>query len=66
MGGESIIRLVNVDGAEIKNTETKAIAAAFVRVEGKGSKNIRLSKNKSGCKKEMELASEVRPGMVLN
>ena len=65
-GGESIIRLVNVDGAAIKNTETKATAATFVKVEGNASKSIRLFNNKSACKKQIELASDVRPNVVLN
>jgi hypothetical protein len=55
---------VNVEGAEIKNTESKARASAFVRVEGNASKNIRLDKNRSQSKKEMELAPDVNPDVV--
>jgi polygalacturonase len=62
-GAESIIRFVNVDGAKIKNTETKASANAFVKVEGSSSKNIRLDKNKSQIKKEVELASDVNSAL---
>jgi hypothetical protein len=64
-GAESIIRLVNVEGAEIKNNEAKANANAFVRVEGSKSKSIRLDRNKSKSKKEIELASDVNPGVVV-
>jgi hypothetical protein len=63
-GGESIIRLINVEGAEIKNNEAKANANAFVRVEGSKSKSIRLDHNKSKSKKEIELAPDVNPGVV--
>jgi hypothetical protein len=63
-GAESIIRLVNVDGAKIKNINTKASANAFVRVEGSDSKKIKLSDNKSQSKKEIELASDVNADVV--
>jgi hypothetical protein len=63
-GAESIIRLVNVDGAKIKNINTKASANAFVRVEGNNSKKIKLSDNKSQSKKEIELASDVNADVV--
>lgn len=64
-GGESIIRLVNIEGAEIKSVETKANADAFIRVEGSKSKSIRLDRNKSKSKKEVALASDVNPGVVI-
>jgi hypothetical protein len=64
-GAESIIRLVNVEGDKIKDTETKANANAFLKVEGSSSKTIRLHKNKSRSKKEVELASNVNPDVVL-
>jgi len=63
--GESIIRLVNVDGAKIKDVHTKAIGNTFVKVEGSKSKKIKLSNNKSKCSKEIELATDVNPGVVL-
>lgn len=64
-GAESIIRLVNLEGAEIKNNETKANANGFVSVEGSKSKSIRLEHNKSKSKKEIELAPDVNPGVVI-
>jgi hypothetical protein len=64
-GAQSLIRLMNVDGAKIKGIETKANANAFVRVEGVNSKNIKLSKNKSQSKKEIELAADVNADTVL-
>jgi hypothetical protein len=64
-GGASVIRMVNVEGAEIKNTATKAEAEAFVKVEGKSSKKIRLDKNSSKSKKEIELGPDVNPRIVL-
>lgn len=64
-GGASVIRLVSVAGAEIKNTATKAEAEAFVKVEGKSSKKIRLNKNSSKSKKEIELGPDVNPRVVL-
>jgi hypothetical protein len=63
-GAESIIRLVNVDGAKVKNINTRASANAFVRVEGSDSKKIKLSDNKSQSKKEIELASDVNADVV--
>jgi hypothetical protein len=59
-GGEAIIRMENVDGAVINKVKAKGSAQAFVRVEGKGSKNIKLSNNKTGgIKKTIETSSEV-------
>lgn len=45
-GAQAIIRLENVEGASISRTSASGPAAAFVRVEGSRSKDIRLSKNK--------------------
>jgi hypothetical protein len=62
---ESIIRLVNVDGAKIKGIQTKAKANCLVRAEGSQTKKIKLISNKSQSKKEIELASDVNPGVVI-
>ena len=52
---QAIIRLENVDGATISKMVAKGSAGAFVRVEGPGSKDIRLSKNKvSGMAQTIE------------
>jgi len=64
-GSESIISLVDVENAEIKSNETKASANAFVRVQGSKSKSVRLDNNKSKSKKQVELASDVNPAVVI-
>ena len=64
-GAKSVIRLVNVSGAVISNTQSKANANAFVFVEGTNSRNIKLSGNQSAAKKEIELAPEVNPDVVI-
>ena len=52
-GAQSIVRLENVDGAIITNTEAKGNAEAFVRVEGSDSKNVKLTGNKiKECKEK--------------
>jgi hypothetical protein len=59
-GGEAIMRLENVDGAVISKVNAKGSAQAFVRVEGKDSKNIKLTNNKTvGMKKNVETTPEV-------
>ncbi|RYG54901.1 MAG: hypothetical protein EOO01_00115 [Chitinophagaceae bacterium] len=65
-GGEAIMRLENVDGARINKVKAKGSADAFVRVEGKESRNIKLSKNKTpGIKKTMETSAEVKLDVAL-
>ncbi|RPD39888.1 glycoside hydrolase family 28 protein [Chitinophaga barathri] len=44
-GGESIIRLENVEGANISGVNAKGQATSFVKVEGEKSKNIKQGKN---------------------
>jgi hypothetical protein len=59
-GAESILRLENVQGANINKINVKASAAAFIRLEG-NSENVNLSKNKiSGIKKEIETIRETK------
>lgn len=54
-GAQSVIRLQNVQEAQIKEVEVKGSAQAFVRVEGSNSKDIHLSKNKiPGIKNKIE------------
>lgn len=45
-GAQAIVRLENVEGASISRNTASGPAAAFIRVEGNRSKDIRLSKNK--------------------
>jgi len=60
-GGEAIMRLENVEGAAITKINVKGSAQAFVRVEGKDSKKVKLSKNKTpGIKKTIETSAEVK------
>ena len=64
-GAQTVIRLENVDGANIHNNDAKAEAASFVRVEGAGSKNVRLTKNTIPVgTKSIELSADVQPGVV--
>jgi len=52
---ECIIRLENVDGVKVNNTDVKGSANAFVRVENHGDGSVQLSGNKiAGIKKEIE------------
>lgn len=44
-GAESIIRLENVEGADITAVTAKGRAASFVKVEGEKSRNIKQEKN---------------------
>jgi hypothetical protein len=60
-GAEAIIRLENVDGAKINKVDVKGSAQAFIRVEGKESKAIKLSKNKTkGIKKTIESSADAK------
>jgi polygalacturonase len=47
-GAETIVRLENVDGAAINNNNVQGEAQTFVKVEGAGSKDVRVGKNKMG------------------
>jgi hypothetical protein len=63
---QAIIRLEHVEGATISKTVAKGSAAAFVRVEGSRSKDIRLSKNKvSGATKTMEHAPDTKAAAAM-
>ena len=64
-GAQSVVRLVNVDGSIISQVETKSRADVFVRIEGTNSRNIKLAGNRSNSKKEIELAAEVSPEVVV-
>jgi hypothetical protein len=64
-GAKSVIRLINVSGAVISNTQTKSDADAFVFVEGSNSRNIKLSGIESATKKETELAAGLNPEVVI-
>jgi len=60
-GAQAIVRLENVDGAKINGLNVKGSAQTFVRIEGKESKNVKLSKNKTpGIKKAVETSAEVK------
>jgi polygalacturonase len=57
-GAQAILRLENVDGANISNVEAKGTADAFVRVEGGNSNSVKVSKaNTPGIKKQVEVAA---------
>lgn len=57
---EAIIRLENVDGALIKDNDIKGGAEAFVRIEGTGSKGIKLADNDiSAVKQKVVKSAEV-------
>jgi polygalacturonase len=57
-GAQAIIRLENVEGADIKDMDVKGTAQAFVRVEGANSKDVKVKKNKTpGIKKTVEMAT---------
>jgi hypothetical protein len=64
-GAEAVIRLENVNGAAISKVKASGSAGAFVRIEGTASKSIKLSRNKSKIKKEVELATGVDAGVLL-
>ena len=65
-GGESIIRLENVDRAQIKNVAAKGASKAFVRVEGANSRHIQVSKSTvSGSKKSLEFAANAGPAAAV-
>ena len=46
-GAETIVRLENIDGANITNNEVKGTAAVFVTVEGRNSKGVNVKNNKT-------------------
>jgi hypothetical protein len=57
---QSVIRLQNVQEAQINEVKVKGSAQAFVRVEGSNSKDIHLSKNKiPGIKQKIETVKAV-------
>jgi len=65
-GAEAIIRLENVADAKITEVKAGGGAAAFVRVEGAGSKRIKVSRNKvPGSWKTIELATSAPTSAVL-
>jgi polygalacturonase len=56
-GAQAIVRLENVDGANISNVEAKGTADAFVRVEGGNGNSVKVSKaNTPRIKKQVEVA----------
>jgi len=64
-GAQAIVRLENVDGAKINKMIVKGSAQAFVRVEGKESRNIKLAKNTTtGITKNIELAAGVNEANI--
>jgi polygalacturonase len=56
-GTEAIIRLENVAGAMISNNNVAGSADAFVKIEGSESKDVRLTKNRTGKIKPVESSS---------
>jgi hypothetical protein len=66
VGSQAVIRLENVDGAKLNEMTVPGSAQAFVRVEGKESKDIKLSKNKiKGINKAIDFSTEVKPGVAV-
>jgi hypothetical protein len=60
-GGESFIRLKNIDSILIKNNKAEGSAAAFVHVDGSKTASIKLDKNLTGeVKKEIEFADVLK------
>ena len=58
---ESVIRLENVSGAKIKKMNVRGSAASFVKVEGKDSRDIRLSGNRiKDIAHLLQLSNEVK------
>jgi len=55
-GAQAIIRLENVEKADISNNEAKGNAAAFVRIEGAGSKEVHVNNNTIGNIKPVDSA----------
>jgi hypothetical protein len=54
-GAQAVIRLENVNGANINNSTVQGSAAAFVRVESNGDSGVHLSGNRlPGIKKDIE------------
>ena len=65
-GAQAIMRLENVEGAQISNVEVKGKADAFVRIEGTGSKSVKVTKNKTpGIKKIVDSAADVKAGVAI-
>jgi polygalacturonase len=65
-GAQAIIRLENVQVANINNNEVKGEGNAFVRIEGENSEAVRISTNKtSGIKKTSESAPGVKAGAIV-
>ena len=63
---KSIIGFGAIIGAKISKVDVKGSAQAFVRVEGKGSSDIKLSKNKTkGIQKTIYKTPEVKADVVL-
>jgi hypothetical protein len=58
-----IIRFENVQHAVIRNNKVSGDAAAFVKIEGTGSKDIRVTNNKTGSVKK---AIEWPAGVAIN
>ncbi len=56
-GSEAIIRLENVADAVISNNIVLGNAECFVKIEGTESKNVKLTKNKTGKIKPVESSS---------
>ncbi len=66
-GAQAIIRLEDVAGATISANTVGGTAAAFVRVEGAGSKSIRLKANKlNAAIKKVETVTGAQPSVALN
>jgi hypothetical protein len=60
-GAQAIVRLENVDGADIKKIEASGNADALVRVEGGDSKTVKVSNTKTpGIKKQVEVTGPTR------
>jgi polygalacturonase len=60
-GAQAIIRLENVRGAKITKMNVQGSANVFVRIEGRESSDIKLSKNKiKGIKRSIETTPEVK------
>lgn len=63
-GAQAIVRLEQVEGANISNVEVSGKADAFVLVEGNNSKDIILKKNKvKGMKKVVTKSSKESAGL---
>jgi polygalacturonase len=66
-GAQSIIRLENVEGANITKTEAEGSAESFILVEGTNSKAVKVLNNKTpGIKKNIMLASDIKSNAVIS